>query len=274
MDEPWVEYVFCESPQVDPGFSPVCKSTPRAHASKPPTTSTQAAMDTCFIEDQDLTGAEFDDLVCSGRVPVVVVLLTEYSFSSVSQLFRLGHIHKYSNPRSRKVPVAIKDAFSFPSKEVLDGIENGTRLMLHKSVDDTALALTGKKVSLPRVTAALMEALQTTVSLLDLSHLETEKIRVVGDKVCERIVAAAVDYKTLGKDGDGMNSSPSIFAGKSSARDSNIMADGQLLIPVVAPPPSNQQEGFEDEIVIEDQPDKAAIVPGMTMKVSNNVVSE
>merc|ERR1719473_2032220 len=88
-----------------------------------------------------------------------------------------------------------------------------------KSVDDTSMILTSQKVSLPRVTAALMDTLQTTVSLLNLPKMETDAVRASADKVIERIVYSAVEYKSVGE-GETMESSPSIFSGKPSARNS------------------------------------------------------
>jgi len=157
-----------------------------------------AFMETGVIESVGLEAAEFDDLVMSKRVNVTVLLMTDNSFGSAVQMLRLGHIHKFTKPHSRLVAVRIKDSFSLPGKAVLDEIENGTKILFgFNSATEASVKFTTKEVSLVRVVTAVMDCLQTTVSLVDLAGLEPNQMKIRVNKVLLRIIFAARSFKKI-----------------------------------------------------------------------------
>ena len=133
-----------------------------------------ALQDMRFIADCELEPVELQDLVVSGKIPVVLVILTSKSFQSVSQLLRLALLHKHADQaRFKAIPLAIGDSFSFPGLDILMDIEAGKILPANMDREAESTKYTSEAVTFPQAMQALKDTMKCRISLIDVPA-ETE----------------------------------------------------------------------------------------------------
>ena len=156
------------------------------------TASQQGALkDMRFIADCELEPVELQDLVVSGKISVVLVILTSKSFQSASQLLRLALLHKHADQvRFKAIPLAIGDSFSFPGLEVLKDIEAGTILPVHLDREAESTKYTSEAVTFPQAMQALKDTMKCRTSLINVPVETGIRLRSLLTQVLLRIVHA------------------------------------------------------------------------------------
>jgi len=161
-----------------------------------PGSSHPAWQNLMFIEDIDLEASELKDLVTSGKVPAVLVILTSKSFQSVPQLLRLGLVHKYAHQtRFKPVPLAIGDTFRLPGLDVLIDIESGAVLPADMSEEAAAMQYASEIVSFSQARQSLSDTMNYRMPMLNVPVQGEAALRKALTETLFRIIDARDDLE-------------------------------------------------------------------------------
>jgi len=183
-----------------------------------------------FIEDYDLDAAGFADLAQKGRISATIVILTSGSFSSASQLLRLGYLRQNVQTTGfTPIPVVVGDAFVVPSSKQLDDIAKGNFLRPGQTLESVGMQYTGQFVCMKEVRHALQGTFQSRISLVDVPHdtpeaLSKELLKVLLRFANKQDQADAAEYREIEArmEGDQPEVIPEIVAKPAGIEDMEI----------------------------------------------------
>jgi hypothetical protein len=135
-----------------------------------------------FMQDVDMDAAAFSAKVRSGATSATVVIITQNSMQSISQLVRLGYIQQFAK-ECRPQPIAVTDAYAFPGMKVLDEIGKGHGVQYIGKRQESVLQYVTEAVSWQMCKLAWLQVLEKRVYLCDVKSM-TEQVLVTRLSSC------------------------------------------------------------------------------------------